>query len=208
MTRDEFQLYHHAFCDDARAICKKKSKDYAKDADVYHNFTKCERDGLCSTEVGLMVRLSDKMIRLPNVIANGNACLDETALDTIQDAVNYLILLAGWLSKGGVQLELPLDDLEPGETKVVASAEVLYDGPIPKEFFPEPDEETVVYSTPPQKEKGYTAGPSEHTTYFKKADAVKAALDKVEDIMAAEEKETFNQQIAEAERVAKEIMGE
>ena len=111
MTRDEFQTFHKEFCVDARAICKKKSKDYAKDEDVFLNFTKCERDGLCSTDTGLMVRLSDKMIRLPNVIKNGNACLDETALDTIQDAVNYLILLAGWLSRERTQqLTLPKDE--------------------------------------------------------------------------------------------------
>jgi len=213
MTRDEFQKFHQKFCDDARAICKKKSKDYATDANVFHNFTKCERDGLCSTETGIMVRLSDKMIRLPNVIANGNACLDETALDTIQDAVNYLIILAGKLSEPKTQkLALPMDDstgmsLEHWEAaqtgnmigtgigsalpycKVEEYQKKRQRGPVLPEYeVPNPDDK-VLYSTP-CKEKGYTAGPSEHKTYFKKA------------------KGTLESQTAEAPRWVKELTDE
>jgi hypothetical protein len=95
-------------CKKGRNICWEKSKDYAKDANVFHNFEKCERDSICDTETGFLVRLSDKQSRLPNVIRQGNTVKDETVIDTIIDEVNYMLLLAAYLvSRKGVKCEFP-----------------------------------------------------------------------------------------------------
>ena len=114
MTRDEFLKFHTVLCSNARATCRNKSKDYAQDADTHANLRLCETMGLCSTEVGILVRLNDKMARLANVIQHGNAVKDETADDTIEDSINYLILLAAELKNKRLvdekQLELHLDD--------------------------------------------------------------------------------------------------
>lgn len=56
-----------------------------------------ELSGICSTEKGILVRLSDKMSRITNLIEGGEAAVsDETVVDTIEDAINYLAILKAY----------------------------------------------------------------------------------------------------------------
>src|SRR6185312_2760756 len=89
-SRGELELLHADLCADARAIMRKKNIDYAQEGNPYENF---ETFGL----LGILVRLSDKLARLRRYVENGGkfAVEDEGRVDTVRDAINYLVLFEG-----------------------------------------------------------------------------------------------------------------
>lgn len=96
-TRDELMALHEDLCNRARALSRKKNHDYSGGKDATHaflNFIKCEELGLCKTETGILVRLSDKLSRL-NTLADSNLKYevdDERVLDTVLDIINYTVI--------------------------------------------------------------------------------------------------------------------
>ena len=100
-STDQLLKFHRTFSGVARDLMKKKNADYTdncKGGNPFLNFTRCESMGICTVEQGFLVRLTDKMSRL-STFCNGNGfeVVDESVLDTILDASNYLILLAGYI---------------------------------------------------------------------------------------------------------------
>lgn len=79
-------------------IVRAKSSDYANSDDPFWNFRLCETLGLCSVEIGIMVRILDKIGRIANLMNWTPAVKDETISDTISDAQNYLGILDAWLT--------------------------------------------------------------------------------------------------------------
>ena len=71
---------------------KKKNHDYAGEVDALNNFKLVEYLGIATTPQGILVRLCDKFSRLANVY-EGGAEVDEATEDTIEDAINYLVIL-------------------------------------------------------------------------------------------------------------------
>jgi len=98
MNRQEYFEFHQALCDEALELSKRKNADYAG-ADGNHpfaNFTRCENMGVCTTEKGFLVRLTDKMSRLSTFSETGQFMVaDESFRDTLIDVVNYACLLGG-----------------------------------------------------------------------------------------------------------------
>lgn len=96
-TREELMSIHEKLCDQARALSRRKNHDYSGGQDATHaflNFVKCEELGLCKTETGVLVRLSDKISRL-NTLADSNRKYevdDERVLDTVLDIINYIVI--------------------------------------------------------------------------------------------------------------------
>lgn len=105
-TRAELDCLHAELADKARAIMRKKSIDYAREDDVYANLGEF---GL----LGILVRLSDKLARLRRYVENGGRFVveDESRLDTVLDAINYLILFEGMARhKTPAAQSLPAED--------------------------------------------------------------------------------------------------
>jgi hypothetical protein len=67
--------------------------------------------GICKTEQGFMVRLTDKMSRLSSFIHAGKMNVqDESFMDTCVDVINYMVLLAAYLKdKDAENTSKPLD---------------------------------------------------------------------------------------------------
>jgi hypothetical protein len=100
MTRDELLKFHEEITKQARELMSKKNRDYAgKDGvEPFANFTRVESMGICKTEQGFMVRLTDKMSRLSSFIHAGKMNVqDESFMDTCVDVINYMVLLAAYL---------------------------------------------------------------------------------------------------------------
>ena len=100
MNRDAYLQFHEEFCNAARELSARKNNDYAGRGgeEPFANFTRVEAMGICSTEQGFMVRLTDKLSRLATLAAGGKLQVtDETAHDTLKDVVNYAILLAAYM---------------------------------------------------------------------------------------------------------------
>jgi len=76
-------------------LMRKKNHDYAGPQDFFKNLTYCEKLGICSTQQGMLVRMSDKMSRLSTLIGSGEAAQvkDESIDDTLRDMVNYSLLM-------------------------------------------------------------------------------------------------------------------
>ncbi len=99
MNKSEYLAFHKAACEKMIETTRRKNADYTGiDQDPFANFTACERQGICSTETGFRVRMTDKLMRLDSFIQKGILEVkDETVEDTLFDLANYCILLAGYI---------------------------------------------------------------------------------------------------------------
>lgn len=105
MTPEQYADLHKSICDKARSLSLAKSSDYAspelrpKDKlGIFHNFLHSERLMLCTVEQGILVRVSDKLARLSNLVNPDHiqAVKDESIQDTVMDTINYLCLLLAY----------------------------------------------------------------------------------------------------------------
>ena len=79
-----------------------KNRDYAGNGgqEPFANFTRCEAMGICSTEQGFLVRLTDKMSRLSSFVESGKLHVsDESFEDTCVDIINYMVLFHSYVSE-------------------------------------------------------------------------------------------------------------
>ena len=73
-------------------ISRAKSSDYAADSDPFRNFRGCEQHGV-TAEQGILVRMSDKMSRIGNLLQQEAQVKDESIGDTLLDLANYAVIL-------------------------------------------------------------------------------------------------------------------
>lgn len=78
-------------------ISKAKNSDYAGDGDPFKNFKLCETLGICSVEEGMLVRITDKLSRISNLLKKEAKVKDESVLDTLQDLSNYSMIMRVYL---------------------------------------------------------------------------------------------------------------
>ena len=100
MTREELLEFHTQVCNDAKELMNLKNRDYAghDGLEPFANFTRCEAMGICATESGFMVRVTDKMSRLSSFLRSGKMHVeDESFYDTIVDVINYMVLLGAYV---------------------------------------------------------------------------------------------------------------
>ena len=101
MNRSRLLATHKELCDEARGLSERKNHDYSGGKDDSHpflNFTRCEAMGICKTEAGIMVRLTDKMSRLSTFITTGEFRVkDEAVKDTVLDVINYVVILYAYI---------------------------------------------------------------------------------------------------------------
>ena len=108
MTREELLKHHEIICKQARDLMDKKNRDYAGNdgLEPFANFTRVESMGICSTEQGFMVRLTDKMSRISSILESGkNHVKDESFEDTMVDVINYIVLLSAYRQEKRLQAQ-------------------------------------------------------------------------------------------------------
>jgi len=101
MKKEELFVMHENMCKDALHLMKKKNADYAGSGgdNPFANFTRVENMGVCKTEQGFLVRLTDKMSRLSTFAQSGKLeVTDESFKDTCIDVINYIVLLHAYVS--------------------------------------------------------------------------------------------------------------
>ena len=100
MTRDDLMKIHEDLCLKGRELMDKKNRDYAGrgGTEPFANFTRVESMGICSTESGMLVRLTDKMSRLSSFAESGKLAVEnESFEDTIVDVINYMVLFYAYI---------------------------------------------------------------------------------------------------------------
>jgi hypothetical protein len=74
MNRSRLLAMHRELCEEARGLSERKNHDYSGGKDdslPFLNFTRCESMGICKTEAGILVRMTDKMSRLSTFVTTG-----------------------------------------------------------------------------------------------------------------------------------------
>ena len=98
MTREELFRLHEEICTGAKELMKKKNADYASSQDPFMNFRRAEFLGFSTAEMGVLIRMTDKMSRISTFLNRGQLSLEnESVYDAIVDMINYSVILAGLL---------------------------------------------------------------------------------------------------------------
>lgn len=74
------------------ALIKTKNKDYAGNGDPFQNFNACYIIGV-NPEKALLVRITDKLTRIANLLDRPAQVNDEKITDTLVDLCNYSAIL-------------------------------------------------------------------------------------------------------------------
>ena len=104
---DVVELLEHAkdMTSQAYELMVRKNHDYAGPGghNPFRNFTQCESLGICPTERGILVRMTDKLSRLSTFAETKDLKVaDESFDDTLLDLINYSIILSAYVkSKRG-----------------------------------------------------------------------------------------------------------
>lgn len=96
MTNKELIEHIDETFDKCLQIARKKNKDYAKDHDAFHNFRHSELVGV-DPDRAILVRISDKMARISNLLNKDESVKDETVEDTLDDVINYTAILKAYI---------------------------------------------------------------------------------------------------------------
>lgn len=96
--RNSLLAFHKTFTEKAFATMEKKNSDYAGEADPYANFRLAEIMGVASVEQAIFIRMGDKFARLANAVAGKELKVsDESINDTLEDLLNYTVILAAYI---------------------------------------------------------------------------------------------------------------
>ncbi|KKN74273.1 hypothetical protein LCGC14_0392120 [marine sediment metagenome] len=98
MDRADLLALHATFCGKGAALIDAKNHDYsgakASGQNVFGNLMSCEQLGLCEAEIGILIRMVDKIKRLVTHFNDGELKVsDESAEDSLIDLSNYAFLL-------------------------------------------------------------------------------------------------------------------
>lgn len=76
-------------------ITTRKNADYSWDTLAFNNFDMVEKLWICSAEIGILVRMTDKISRIITLLNSGKEwkVQDEKITDTLTDLSNYARIL-------------------------------------------------------------------------------------------------------------------
>lgn len=92
-TREAFLSFAESLFSKCVGVMRAKNEDYSRGDCFFKNFLLSEYLGVANTENGMMVRITDKVARICNLLEHDPEVLDESILDTIEDSINYFALL-------------------------------------------------------------------------------------------------------------------
>lgn len=105
MTRQDFIAKLEQAQKDRLELLKAKNNDYSRDDDPLANFKHCDRLGVCSVEAGMIVRMSDKLSRVSQLIHKEASVTDEKIYDTLRDLANYADIMAVYVEDKRVDIK-------------------------------------------------------------------------------------------------------
>ncbi len=92
MTTEQFLSKIKEYQEKGFTLIKNKNSDYAGIDNPFKNFNACNAVNV-SAEVGILVRMMDKICRAGNLINKEAAVKDEKIEDTLIDLANYSYIL-------------------------------------------------------------------------------------------------------------------
>jgi hypothetical protein len=162
VSKSELLALHLLLCNEAREIMKRKNQDYTGgSSDPFANFRGSLAMGI-EPEIGLMLRMTDKMQRAKAFVANGTLAVSTEGIEDIgHDLINYSILLTGLLLERQMALkeQAELENFTFGEDEPEAPAsdpkpEVVTPPSVPDPKPPAKVVDNVVQGPGSNKNKG------------------------------------------------------
>ena len=108
MTPDELIKMHEETCEKCRGIMRKKNADYTAGAGTFANFMAGEVIGV-QAELGILMRCIDKFQRIRSFAIQGQLQVQEESVDdSIEDVINYMVLLKGVIRERAAEKKINL----------------------------------------------------------------------------------------------------
>lgn len=92
MTTKELMNNMSDTFDACLSIVERKNHDYAGDEDAFKNFRYSTLVGVPETRA-ILVRITDKLARVSNLLDKDPAVVNESVTDTLLDLINYTAIL-------------------------------------------------------------------------------------------------------------------
>jgi hypothetical protein len=115
MNTEQFLKQFKKDFDKMYDVVKAKNADYSgSDENAFFNFTQVERIGICTTEQGILTRMTDKFCRVTNLLINNKeaSVKDESVEDTLTDLCVYAEILKLYVQHKRAVNTLIVDDSE------------------------------------------------------------------------------------------------
>ena len=93
MHREAYLKRFKEITNEMLELTTKKNQDYCSNEDAFANFKLVENLGICSAEVGILVRMCDKISRISRLMKAEAKVKDESIDDTNFDLCVYGIIL-------------------------------------------------------------------------------------------------------------------
>lgn len=97
MNNQELIKEFNSILSEMSAILQAKNSDYSDQKDAFSNFTNVEKLNITTAERGILVRMTDKITRICNLIDKDPAVKDEAIEDTLMDLANYSVILLAYI---------------------------------------------------------------------------------------------------------------
>lgn len=94
MTLTERHKRMEALFRQCLVIAQKKGMDYGQELDAFSNLRLAADLGICPMQDGILVRITDKISRIANLLNRPARVKDESLIDSVRDAINYLAFIA------------------------------------------------------------------------------------------------------------------
>lgn len=101
MTQNDYLKHFYKICNELYDLTLKKNSDYATDKNAFANFEAIEKltSGRISISDGIIVRITDKLSRIVNLLNQPAKVKSETISDTLTDLAVYSIILRIYLEE-------------------------------------------------------------------------------------------------------------
>ena len=131
-TKEDYLKFHRECCEKMIKITAAKNHDYAGFTEnPFANFKVVEDCDIASVEQGFLTRIMDKISRVNSFVKQGVCNVEEEKIeDTLLDAANYMILMAGYIKSKKDKIDKLFK-----ESKIYNNDDIIVDGPEPIEEY-------------------------------------------------------------------------
>jgi hypothetical protein len=103
MKPEQYKQFQQKLFAEIIDMTAKKAADYAGSEDVFGNYRLSEKTGICTAQMGILIRMMDKINRIIHIEKKGgNAVPNESKEDAARDIIGYASSLLGlWAEPEG-----------------------------------------------------------------------------------------------------------
>lgn len=117
---------------------KMKNADYSgSDANAFRNFEGVEYFKVCETKIGMMVRLTDKFMRISHLLKKPPQVKTESLKDSIEDAINYLAIMHAYITAQENEATVDTEEVHIDDKIVKEAVDRFLGWQFPDDFHPD-----------------------------------------------------------------------